>query len=60
MVDKAFQFLDYKGLELWIQFKKELRNKVYSVNPYKFWERGTIENTMKLISGFKISLQFSE
>jgi IS30 family transposase len=51
-VDNGSEFLDYSGIERSIKYPKEQRVKVYYAHPYSSWERGTNENTNKLIRRF--------
>lgn len=50
-VDNGSEFLDYKGIERSIK-GKDKRVKLYYAHPYSSWERGTNENTNKLIRRF--------
>ena len=51
-VDNGSEFLDFKGIEQsWIN-PEEQRVKVYYAHPYSSWERGTNENSNKLIRRF--------
>ena len=51
-VDNGSEFLDFKGLERSVNNPEEQRVKVYYAHPYSSWERGTNENTNKLIRRF--------
>lgn len=51
-VDNGSEFLDFKGLEgSWLD-RKVQRVKVYYAHPYSSWERGTNENSNKLVRRF--------
>ena len=49
--DNGCENLDYEGIERSV-ITKEKRTKVYYAHPYSAWERGTNENTNKLIRRF--------
>lgn len=49
--DNGCENLDFEGIERSILTKKS-RTKVYYAHPYSAWERGTNENTNKLIRRF--------
>ena len=51
-VDNGSEFLDYKTLERSISNPEQQRVKVYYAHPYSSWERGTNENSNKLIRRF--------
>lgn len=51
-VDNGSEFLDHKGIERSIKKQDEKRVKLYYAHPYSSWERGTNENTNKLIRRF--------
>lgn len=51
-VDNGSEFLDSKGIEQSVRSQKEKRVKVYYAHPYSSWERGTNENTNRLIRRF--------
>jgi len=51
-VDNGSEFLDFKGLERSVNNPEEQRVKVYYAHPYSSWERGTNENSNKLIRRF--------
>lgn len=51
-VDNGSEFLDFKGLERSMNNPEEKRVKVYYAHPYSSWERGTNENSNKLIRRF--------
>ncbi len=51
-VDNGSEFLDHEGIEKSIKDPKEKRVTVYYAHPYSSWERGTNENTNKLIRRF--------
>jgi IS30 family transposase len=51
-VDNGSEFLDFKGIEQSIKGEDKKRVKLYYAHPYSSWERGTNENTNKLIRRF--------
>jgi IS30 family transposase len=51
-VDNGSEFLDFKGIEQSTKGKDKKRVKLYYAHPYSSWERGTNENTNKLIRRF--------
>lgn len=51
-VDNGSEFLDYKGIEMSVKRKGKCRTKVFYAHPFSSWERGTNENTNKLIRRF--------
>lgn len=51
-VDNGSEFLDFKGLEQSINNPEQQRVHVYYAHPYSSWERGTNENSNKLIRRF--------
>ncbi len=51
-VDNGSEFLDYEGIERSVRAGKDKRVKLYYAHPYSSWERGTNENTNKLIRRF--------
>jgi len=51
-VDNGSEFLDFKGIEESLKIPREKRVKVYYAHPYSSWERGTNENSNKLIRRF--------
>lgn len=51
-VDNGTEFLDFKGIERSIKNPDSTRVKVYYAHPYSSWERGTNENTNRLIRRF--------
>lgn len=51
-VDNGSEFLDYKTLERSVSNPEQQRVKVYYAHPYSSWERGTNENSNKLIRRF--------
>lgn len=51
-VDNGSEFLNFKGMEQSIKKVEEQRVKVYYAHPYSSWERGTNENSNRLIRRF--------
>ena len=51
-VDNGSEFLDYKGIETSFKRSTKTRTKVFYAHPFSSWERGTNENTNKLIRRF--------
>lgn len=51
-VDNGSEFLDFKGIEMSIKRIGRARTKVFYAHPFSSWERGTNENTNKLIRRF--------
>ena len=51
-MDNGSEFLDYNGIECSIRNGRGKRVKTYYAHPYSSWERGTNENTNKLIRRF--------
>jgi IS30 family transposase len=51
-VDNGSEFLDFNGIETSVKRKGETRTKVFYAHPFSSWERGTNENTNKLIRRF--------
>lgn len=51
-VDNGSEFLDFKSLERSIRKTEQPRVNVYYAHPYSSWERGTNENSNKLIRRF--------
>ena len=49
--DNGCKNFDFEGIERSV-FTKSRRTRVYYAHPYSAWERGTIENTNKLIRRF--------
>ena len=51
-VDNGSEFLDFKGIETSAKRRRKTRTKVFYAHPFSSWERGTNENTNKLIRRF--------
>lgn len=51
-VDNGSEFLDFEGMQRSIKMLGEQRLTVYYAHPYSSWERGTNENSNKLIRRF--------
>lgn len=51
-VDNGSEFLDFKGIEASVKSPIKKRVMVYYAHPYSSWERGTNENSNKLIRRF--------
>lgn len=51
-VDNGSEFLNFKDIERSVKNCDEMRVKVYYAHPYSSWERGTNENSNKLIRRF--------
>ncbi len=47
--DNGVEFLDHEGIETGARNKKKKRTKVYYAHPYSSYERGTNENTNRMI-----------
>lgn len=50
--DNGCENLDFEGIERSVKNKENTRTKVYYAHPYSSWERGTNENTNKIIRRF--------
>jgi len=51
-VDNGSEFLNFKGIETSVKRRRKTRTKVFYAHPFSSWERGTNENTNKLIRRF--------